>query len=142
LESLDSLRKAERDARRAEFARALAEQSRLEFQRQAWDAKLAMAQQQNRAMRIATALTVESLVRGQQFEAALRNELDALAQLQATANAAVERAREGLANAEREVQVLEKLYQRQLADYQLEQSRAETRLLDEVAAGRTQRAAR
>jgi flagellar export protein FliJ len=45
-------------------------------------------------------------------------------------------------SADREVQMLEKLHQRQLADHQLQQSRAEIRLLDEVAASRYQHADR
>lgn len=142
LDSVASLRKSERDARRTELALTLAEQARLESQRQALHAKLIAAQQQSRAMRAAGALTVESLVRGQQFEAALRSELEVLSELQAAASSAVDHAREALISAEREVQMLEKLYQRQLADYQLEQGRAETRLLDEVAAMRYQHADR
>jgi flagellar export protein FliJ len=142
LESLDALKKAERDARRAELALALAEVARCDSRRQALDAKLAAAQHQNRATRAAGLLTVESLVRGQQFESALRCELELLAQLQAAASTALDQAQEAVTSADREVQMLEKLHQRQLADYQLQQGRAEIRLLDEVAASRYQHADR
>jgi flagellar export protein FliJ len=142
LESLDSLRKAERDAQRAELATALARLAELEAQRQSLDAKLADARQQNRRMRGDAAPTVESLIRGQQFEAALRSEQVVLAQQQAAASVIVDQAREALTNAEREVQMLEKLHQRQLADYQLQQARTETKLLDEVAGMRYQHADR
>jgi flagellar export protein FliJ len=142
LESFNALKKAERDARRAELALALAEVVRCESRRQALEAKLAAAQHQNRATRAAGQLTIESLLRGQQFESVLRRELELLAQLQAEASTAFDLAQEALTSAEREVQMLEKLHQRQLADYQLQQGRAETRLLDESAAARYQHADR
>ena len=141
LQALDALRKAERDARRADFAAALTEQARLAQCRQTLAEQLAAAEQQTREARIAGQLTIETLIRGQHFESSLRGEVESLIGLQAAAEAVTARTRESLAIAEREVQVLEKLHERQLAEHRLEHTRAETRQLDEVAAERFQREA-
>jgi flagellar protein FliJ len=139
LQSLDDLRKAERDARRADLATALAEQARLTACRQSLEQRLDAARHQSRLARLAGQMTVETLVRGQQFEASLQHDLKAVRQFEALAEAASAQCRGALTTAEREVQVLEKLHERQRAEHQLEQARAQTRQLDEVAAERFSR---
>jgi flagellar export protein FliJ len=136
LQSLDDLRKADRDARRADLALALAEQARIAERRQSLEQRLEEARQQSRAARLAGLMTVEMLVRGQHFEASLHRDLQAALQCESLAEAASAQCRDALTLAEREVQVLEKLYDRQRAEHQLEQARVETRQLDEVAAER------
>jgi flagellar export protein FliJ len=141
LQALEALRKAARDTCQAQLATAVAEQAKLAESRRATASQLLESQLLNRAARCAAVLSIETLVRGQQFETSLQNELKARLRLEAMAEIAAAEAADALLIAEREVEVLEKLRERQLAEHRLQQSRLETSRLDEVAAVRFQREA-
>jgi len=76
---------------------------------------------------------VDRLLEAQRYELALRAQQRHLEQQRRNLAQEIERRREALAEAEREVKVLEKLRERQQARHQYEENRREVKLLDEVA---------
>ena len=100
-----------------------------------------MSQLQERARQAAApgTIDVDQLVEAQRYELSLRAQQRQLNQQRQAVAAEVERRREALVDANREVRVLEKLRERQARRYRREENRREIKQLDEVAG---QRAAR
>ena len=140
LAGLLSLREAHRDARRTAYTAALAEQARAIAGRETVERKLAGQQDEHRRAQAGSTVTLDVLLRAERYATSIRQELAERAAGERLAEAEVLRQQESLSAAEREVEVLEKLREHQQARYQLDRSRAEVKLFDEVAAQRFSRA--
>ncbi len=136
LASLLSLRDAERDAKRDDLTAALAEHDRVLAGRDAVERKLAVHQAEQRSLRAANRATLDVLMHAQRYAACLRNELGEWYAAEHQAVTEVIRCQEALTQTEREVEVLEKLRERQRARYRVDFARAEVKQFDEVAAQR------
>jgi|SRR5271157_4649690 len=80
------------------------------------------------------AVDVDRLVEAQRYELVARAQQQRLAQQRQAVAAEIERRRQALVEADREVRVLEKLRQRQAEQHRHEEERHESKRLDEVAA--------
>lgn len=132
LETLLRLRMAERDQRRADLAKAL----RAEAMLQAEQARLQGEQQgqvnTSRQLKAPGAANVDALLQSHRYERVLEAQSKHVASQLAQVQTEVERRRQVLVEADRQVRVLEKLRERQAAAYQAQQSRLETKQLDEA----------
>lgn len=79
-------------------------------------------------------LDVDRLLDGHRYHARLRAQMQQVAQAMDEAAREVERCRQRLVEADRQVKVLEKLHDRQLERHRQEQARQEIKRLDEAAA--------
>jgi flagellar export protein FliJ len=133
LATLLRLRESARDERRTQLAQAYrAEAMVLEAQ-----ARLAAESAGLTARIRATAgpgeVHVDSLLDAQRFVLVLKARHQELAHQRQQVEAEIQRRRQALVEANREVQVLEKLRERQRARWQEEENRQEVKRLDEVA---------
>jgi flagellar FliJ protein len=133
LATLLRLRVADRDARRAEVARA----QRAEEVLVARSAELRGEQQALRTrgehLRSPGEADIDALLRGHRYELILRSEQAQVAQQLSQVQAEVERRRQALVEADREVRVLEKLRERQEAEHLDREIRLEQKQIDELA---------
>ena len=79
------------------------------------------------------AIDIDRLVEAQRYELVARAQQQQLAEQRKTVAAEIERRRQALVEADREVRVLEKLRERQVEQYRREVERREAKRLDEVA---------
>jgi flagellar FliJ protein len=133
LETLLRLRIAERDERRGDLAKAL----RAEEVLQAEQARLAAEQQglseRSLGLKSPGSANVDALLSAHRYEVVLTGQARQLTgQLEQVA-AEVERRRQVLVEADREVRVLEKLRERQAAAARLHEERQEAKRYDEAA---------
>jgi flagellar FliJ protein len=133
LETLHRLRMAERDERRADLAKALRAEEMLREQ----DARLASEQEELRAaVRTRSSpgeADVDGLVRTHRYHLILKSQREQLAgQIQQVA-AEVQRRRQILVEADRQVRVLEKLRERQALKHRQEEERRDAKVFDETA---------
>ncbi|HUE71343.1 MAG TPA: flagellar export protein FliJ [Pirellulaceae bacterium] len=133
LTTLLRLRLAERDERRSDLAKALAAAEIVRGQRQSLTAE----QEDNLAAlrRVAApgSSNIDRLIHGHRYAAILKAQAGQLAAQQSQIEREVERRRQVLVEADRQVRVLEKLQSRQAAEHQRRLDKLETRQLDEVA---------
>ena len=139
LQAVAGLRRAERDACRAELAAALAEReqtarSREELQR----ALEKLASQRNEMLRAGN-VTPATLLGHDQYEAALRRQLATRSAELESADAVVADCHERLLAAEQQHQVLVKLRERAEAELRAFAARREQSQLDELAVRRVAR---
>jgi flagellar FliJ protein len=133
LETLLRLRQADRDQRRAELAKA----------QRAEDTLLAqagqLAREQHETERLARQLAspgeadIDRLIAAHRYELVLRSRANNLANQIALVRREVERRRQLLVEADRQVRVLEKLRERQRAAHWARQEKFDQRQLDEQA---------
>jgi flagellar protein FliJ len=143
LQTLWRLRSAERDRRRAELAQAHQAAEILDNQRLQIEAEQAQAQQEARRLVSPGSADIDALLRVHRHELILKAELQQLASQRAQIEAEIQRRRQVLVEADRQVRVVEKLHERKLAEHQKRENRLEVRMLDEVgsiAAARRQEA--
>jgi flagellar protein FliJ len=76
---------------------------------------------------------VDRLVEAQRYEAALRVQMGQLARQRETVAAEIQRRRQALLDADREVHVLEKLRDKQAEHHRYDQQKLDVKRLDEVA---------
>jgi flagellar FliJ protein len=134
LETLLRLRMAERDERRGDLAKALRAEQVLREQQQ----KLLTEQDEQRtnvrARSSPGGADVDGLVRAHRYQLILKAQAQQLAGQMVQVAAEIERRRQVLVEADRQVRVLEKLRERQLAKHRREQERREAKTYDELAA--------
>jgi flagellar export protein FliJ len=136
LKTLLRLRQAGRDERRAELAQACQAEEILRKEGRQLATELEELAQRCRAKSSPGRVDVDTLLDARRYELVLRAGSQRLdQQLQAVA-AEIQRRRAALAEADREVRVLEKLRQKQYDRHRDEMNRQEIKLLDEVAARR------
>ena len=133
LATLLKLREATRDERRAELAQAYQADALLEQQQDRLQRELAGLVLQSRKVAGPGTLDVDQLLQTQRYELFLRARQSQLADQRGTVAEEIERRRQILVEADREVRVLEKLRQRQLERHREEEGRREMKILDEVA---------
>lgn len=139
LESLLKLRQADRQQQRV----ALAEVYRMDelLAQQLNLITLESKELRNRCLAIAAPgrIDVDRLIAVQRYGQVLRTKSRELAERKSQVTAEIEKRRLALVEADRQVRILEKLRDRQLAAHQTEQSRREVKTLDEVAHSRRPR---
>jgi flagellar export protein FliJ len=133
LRALLTLRRARRDACRAELAAALAAERQLAERRQALAAELEGAQNHVRAGTLPGPVSVEALQHAAQYHAALRHSLDQVSRRQLAAARQVDGCRQTVAAADAEVRAIEKLRDRRLDEFHRDEARRDTATADEVA---------
>ncbi len=134
LQTLQRLREAARDACREQLADALRVDDllRTEQERLDGDVRTARTLQAVPAGRI----DVDRLLEAQRFETAVLGEVRRIVEQRAGVAEEIERRREALVEADREVKVLEKLKAARRAEHDRAAERAEMKRLDEAAGRR------
>lgn len=133
LATLLRLREAARDERRSQLAEAyLAEQKLNEHRAQIAAEADALRQRYGRAMSPG-ALDVDHLLDAHRFQLLLGAQLKGIDDQAAKLAAEIEKRRQALVAADREVRVLEKLKETRLQRHRQEEQLAEMKVLDEVA---------
>ena len=126
-----------REAARDECRAALAEAYRVDdVLRRQWDAIQAeWVELVNLCRRVAGPGTVDvdRLVESQRYELSLKSRQVAVGRQRDVVAAEIDRRRQSLVEADREVRVLEKLRERQAEQYRAQEERREVQRLDEVA---------
>ncbi|MBN2477100.1 MAG: flagellar export protein FliJ [Pirellulales bacterium] len=139
LATLLQLREAARDERRSE----LAEVYRLDelLQERLDDVLRQLGSLRGQCRRVAApgAIDVDQLVEAQRYELTLRSQQKLLEQQRLTVTDEIERRRQVLVDANRDVRVLEKLRDKQSRRHREEEGRREIKQLDEVAGQRVAR---
>ena len=139
LATLLRLREVARDERRTELAEAYRADDVLQEQLDHVAAQLGRLQGRCRKAGGAGPVDIDRLVEAQRYGLTLRNQQHQLGRQRHVIAAEIERRHQALVGANRDVRVLEKLREKQAARHRQEESRQESKQLDEVAG---QRAAR
>jgi flagellar export protein FliJ len=119
---------------RAALAEVLAELATLDARRVAVEQEMTAERAAVRSRAAAGPIDVERLALASRYQAVLQLQIQSLAEQAQTLTLVIDRRREALAEADREVRALEKLRDRQHDEFRQRASRAETKHLDEVAA--------
>jgi flagellar FliJ protein len=135
------LREAARDERRAALAEAYRVDSVLEQRLQQVADEYVRLKDQCRRAAGPGPVAIDRLVEAQRYEVSLKSQQLQLAGQRETVAAEIERRREALVAASRELRVLEKLRENQAGRHRQEENRQEIKQLDEVAQQRTAREA-
>ena len=133
LQTLLRLREADRQRRRGELAQAYRAEEILRQQR---DFLAAEETEMRKRMQVASGpgpVQVDQLLDTHRYAIMLQARAKALEEQQARLLREIERRRQVLVEADREVRVLEKLRDRLLAQYRAEEAKQELKQLDEVA---------
>jgi flagellar protein FliJ len=134
LKALLAVREATRDERRAQLAEAQAEDRKLKERRAVLERELGNQRELFRSGTSPGRLDIDRLITANRYDLVLRRELHVVTEREQTLAAEIERRRETLVAADREVRVLEKLRARQHEQFRQQQSLVEAKQLDEVAA--------
>jgi flagellar FliJ protein len=134
LKTLYAIREATRDERRAQLAEAYAADRKLKDRRAALEQELNEQQQWFRAGIAPGRVDVDRLLTVNRYELVVCAEINVVTQHEQTLAEEIERRRQTLLAADREVRVLEKLRERQLEQFRQQQALAEMKEIDEVAA--------
>ena len=133
LDTLLRLRIAERDERRADLAKALRAEELLHEQQRQIESEQAEVLAARRQRSAPGEANVDFLLENSRYLLVLRSRRQQLSQQIAQVAAEVERRRQAVVEADRQVRVLEKLRERQLQAYRQVQLREEIKQLDEAA---------
>jgi flagellar FliJ protein len=133
LKSLLMLRQSARDQCRLALAASQDTLHQLDRQRDALERQLVQQREASRAGAVTATIDPRHLLALHRYQSELRGQLDLLAQRQRQLLAQIERQREELLAADREVRTLEKLRERQWDQFRRDQALAETKTLDEIA---------
>ncbi len=136
LQTLRRLREIHRDEQRGRLATAYEAERILAEQRNAVVAETAALVDSQRQMMQQGSLDVNQLLAAQRYQMALEAHIRTLADQAARLAEEVERRRQSLVEADREVRVLDKLEERKRQQHREASQRAETKVLDEVATTR------
>jgi flagellar FliJ protein len=131
-----NLSESARDDRRASLAEAMRAEAILAEQIEAKRQEIAALVRELTVARAAGKVNVERVIQGQRYEALLRAELAMLQDQARKVAAEVERRRELLVAADRDVRVLEQLRDKQLDRFRKEEEHRETIFLDDIAGQR------
>ena len=132
-ERLLKLRDSERLQRRLELAQALQADQLLENQIAAIAAEVSQMQSRCQAAACPGRLNVDRLLDFHRYSALLKAKTQALRTRQLRLREEIERRRQALTEADRQVRVLEKLREHQLEEHCTEESRRDMKEMDEVA---------
>jgi flagellar protein FliJ len=135
------LREAARDERRAALAEAYRVDSLLQQRLQQMDEEFTLLKDRCRRAVSPGLVEIDQLVEAQRYEITLKAQQAQLVQQRESVAGEIERRREALAAANRDVRVLEKLRESQVWRHRQEENRQEIKQLDEVAQQRTAREA-
>lgn len=136
LQTLRRLRETYRDEQRARLATAFEAERILAEQRQLVAVEIVGLGEARRRLMQQSALDVNQLLASQRYQLTLEAHSRALAGQAEKLAAEVERRRQAVVEADREVRVLDKLEERQRLEHRKAAARAEAKLLDEVATTR------
>jgi flagellar FliJ protein len=136
LQTLRRLREIHRDEQRSRLATAFEAERILTEQRQQVAAEIAGLGDARRRLMQQSALDVNQLLASQRYQLMLEAQSRTLAEQAEKLAAEVDRRRQALVEADREVRVLDKLEERQRRQHREAAGRAEARKLDEVATTR------
>jgi flagellar FliJ protein len=139
LSSLLRLRELERDDRRSALAQAYRAEAILKAQRQKLEAELMDVARRCRSVSAPGHVDVDGLLEVRRYEMVLKVGENELSRREAAVSAEIEKRRQALAEASREVRALEKLKQKQRHRHRQEENRQEIKLLDEAATLRSDR---
>jgi flagellar FliJ protein len=138
LEPLLKLRKAERDRRREELSEAYQAEQVLAAQQQVLRQEMEQTKTLSKKRSQPGSIQVEHLLNANRYELLLTSQLQQLAAQQQQVKGEIERRRQVLVEADRQLRVLEKLRQRHEEAYRTAEAKLETRRMDEVALQRRQ----
>ncbi|MDZ4782429.1 MAG: flagellar export protein FliJ [Planctomycetia bacterium] len=130
------LRENARDERRAALAEAMRAEEVLAEQMAEKRVQIVTLGGELAKERAIGEINVERMIQGQRYQAILRAELAMLGEQAKRVTAEVERRRELLVAADRDVRVLEQLREKQLERFVMEEARREIKFLDDVAGQR------
>jgi len=133
LETLLRLRLADRDQRRAELAKAQRAEDTLLAQADALARERAQMQERSRRLAEPGTADVDRLIASHRYELVLRTKAQQLAGQIQQVRAEVERRRQIVVEADRQVRVLEKLRERQQSAFNVREAKHEQKQLDEKA---------
>ena len=136
LATLLRLREATRDERRTELAEAYRADNVLQEHLGHVGQELNWLQAQCRKAAGPGTVDVDRLVEAQRYEITLRARQGQLTQQREAVGAEIDRRRQALVGADREVRLLEKLREKQARRHREEENRQEIKQLDEVAGQR------
>jgi flagellar export protein FliJ len=139
LSSLLRLRELERDDRRTALAQAYRAEAILKAQRQKLEAELMDLIRRCRNVSAPGHVDVDGLLEVRRYEMALKTGENELDKQEMAVAAEIEKRRQALAEASREVRALEKLKEKQHHRHRQEENRREIKLLDEAATLRSDR---
>jgi flagellar protein FliJ len=133
LATLLRLRGVARDERRAALADAYRVDDLLRGRLEATDAEIGRLKESCRDAARPGTVDVDRLVQAQRYELVLRDQDAQLRRQRETVCVEIERRRQALLEADREVRTLEKLRDKQAEAHRYEESRQDIKRLDEVA---------
>jgi flagellar FliJ protein len=133
LETLRKVREAARDQRRTALAEAFRASEVLAAKREELAAENAALRDLQRSAAVGRYLDVNRLLEAQRYELLLKSRGEELAKQNALLAAEIERRRQILVEADRDVRVLELLDKRHRREHDRRQARLETKQLDEAA---------
>ncbi len=136
LKTLLRLREAARDERRADLAQAYEAEQILTRQTEKLEGEIHAARQQVRLSAAPGGIDVDTLLATHRYELVLGAQRQLLHEQSEQLSAEIQRRRQALVEADREVHVLEKLRQRQLERFKREEGKREMKRIDEVASRR------
>jgi len=133
LTALLHLRESRRDECRARLAEAYRIDEVLKGQLDGLGRELEALREFCRRKASPGSVDIDQLVEAQRYELVARAQQDTIARQREAVTAEIERRRQALVEADREVRVLEKLRQRQIEQHRREEELREAKRLDEVA---------
>ncbi len=133
LQTLLRLRIAERDQRRAELAKALRAEEVLRAEEQRVADEQAALARHVQSLKSPGSANIDGLLQTHRYDVVLLSQRKQIASQLAQVQAESERRRLALVEADRQVRVLEKLHDRQLATHRSQAERLETKQFDEIA---------
>ncbi len=137
LATLLKVREATRDERREELGKAHEAEAILNERKQELDRESQEAAAWQGGGSMIGSINVDRLLGGLRYELVLDAQRQALAQQEEQLQAEIERRRQNLVEADREVRVLEKLRERQLEEYEHQELLKQQKEMDEIAQIRT-----
>lgn len=133
LATLLRLREMTRDERRAQLAEAYRVNDVLRSRLEGLDAELQSLRARRRASAQPGEVDVDRLVEAQRYELTLMVQRQEILSQRETVQAEIQRRRQALAEANREVRVLENLRDKQADEHRREEDRRERKRLDEAS---------
>ena len=138
LATLQRLRETHRDELRTQLAEAYHAEQLLQQRVAAIHDEEAQLREANRRSLADGKADVNRLLDGQRYAATLKGQLATLAEQHKMLAGEIEKRRQAVVEADKQVKVLEKLHDRQLASYRREQLLAEAKELDEIGSHMTE----
>jgi flagellar protein FliJ len=139
LDSLLKLREADREQRRVELAEAFRADTVLKEQGVKLRRNLQSLEKQSRDISSPGRVRVDQVLENHRYKLLLRSDVMMLGQKQSQLQTEIDRRREALVMADRDVRVLEKLRERKKDEHDAAELKRESQQLDEVAAQRWSR---